>query len=50
MKNVTREMIVSLVDRITVTQDKKIKIYYKFNILNESSNTNESDIINVESA
>ena len=29
MENVTREMIVSLVDKITVSEDKKIKIYYK---------------------
>ena len=35
MKEVTREMIVSLVDKITVSEDKEIKIYYKFRILNE---------------
>lgn len=50
MKDITREMIVSLVDKITVTQDKKIRIYYKFNILNENNSTNQSDSINVESA
>lgn len=34
-KEITREMIVSIVDKITVTEDKKVKIYYKFSILNE---------------
>ncbi len=48
MENVTREMIVSLVDKITVSEDKKIKIYYKFSILNESSNKN--NIINIKTA
>ncbi len=33
-KEVTREMLVSLVDRIEISQDKEITIYYKFNILN----------------
>ncbi|MGN1327253.1 MAG: recombinase family protein [Clostridia bacterium] len=36
-RKITREMIVSLVDRITVSESKEIKIYYKFSILNESS-------------
>ena len=30
-------MIVSLVDKITVSEEKKIKIYYKFSILNEDN-------------
>lgn len=30
-------MIVSLVDRITVSESKEIKIYYKFSILNEDN-------------
>ena len=34
MKEITRQMIVSLVDRIEISQDKEITIYYKFNILN----------------
>lgn len=38
-RKITREMIVSLVDKITVSEDKEVKIYYKFSILNESSNT-----------
>lgn len=50
MKNITREMIVSLVDKITVTEDKKIKIYYKFSILNDSSNTNKNNIISIKTA
>ncbi len=33
-KEVTREMLVSLVDKIEVSQDKEITIYYKFSILN----------------
>lgn len=33
-KEVTREMLVSLVDRIEISQDKQITIYYKFSILN----------------
>jgi len=36
-KQITREMIVSLVDKVTVTEDKKIKIYYKFNVLNQDN-------------
>ncbi len=50
MKDITREIIVSLVDKITVTQDKKIRIYYKFSVLNENSNINKNDIVNIESA
>ena len=30
-------MIVSLVDKITVSEEKEIKIYYKFSILNEDN-------------
>lgn len=33
-KEITREMIVALVDRIEITENKEITIYYKFNILN----------------
>lgn len=36
-RKITREMIVSLVDRITVSESKEIKIYYKFSILNEDN-------------
>lgn len=35
-RKITREMIVSLVDKITVSESKEIKIYYKFSILNEN--------------
>lgn len=34
-EEVTREMLVSLIDKITVSEDKEIKIYYKFSLLNE---------------
>jgi hypothetical protein len=49
MENVTREMIVSLVDRITVSENKEIKIYYKFSILNEE-NESKDNVINIETA
>lgn len=38
MKNITREMLVMLIDKITVSEDKRITIYYKFNVLNNSIN------------
>ncbi|GHU38098.1 hypothetical protein FACS1894105_11440 [Clostridia bacterium] len=34
MKEITRTMLVSLVDKIEISQDKEITIYYRFNILN----------------
>lgn len=34
MKEVTRTMLVSLVDKIEISENKEITIYYKFNILN----------------
>lgn len=43
-RKITREMIVSLVDKITVSESKEIKIYYKFSILNENINKNENVI------
>lgn len=44
-KKITREMIVSLVDKITVSEQKEIKIYYKFSVLNaEDNNHNVYDI------
>ena len=33
-KEITREMLVSLVDKIELSEDKEITIYYKFNALN----------------
>lgn len=48
-KDITREMLVSLVDRITVSEQKEIKIYYKFSILNEGYKKQEN-IINIQSA
>jgi hypothetical protein len=33
-KEVTREMLVALVDKIEISESKEITIYYKFNVLN----------------
>ena len=44
LKEITRTMLVSLVDRIEVSEDKEITIYYKFNILNME---NENKLKNV---
>lgn len=49
MEEVTREMLVSLVDRITISEEKEIKIYYKFNILDESESKNKK-ILSIASA
>ncbi|MDO5556633.1 MAG: recombinase family protein [Clostridia bacterium] len=38
MQNITRTMLVSLVDKIQVSQDKKVTVYYKFNSLNMCQN------------
>ena len=37
-KEVSRATLVQLVDKITISQDKVITIYYKFNILNKLDN------------
>ena len=50
MKEVNRELLVSLIDRITVTEDKKIKIYYKFSILNESNNSQKNNVVTIRTA
>ena len=34
MKEITRTMLISLVDKIEISQDKEITIHYRFNILN----------------
>ena len=34
MEEITRTMLVSLVDKIEISENKEITIYYKFNILN----------------
>ena len=47
MKEITREMLVLLIDKITVTEQKEITIYYKFNVLNESSQ-NENEIAQIK--
>ena len=43
----TYTMMVSLIDRIEVSEDKKITIYYKFNILNMRKLNDEEELINV---
>jgi len=45
MKEITRAMLISLVDKVEMSQDKEITIYYKFNILNETE-TQENNISN----
>ena len=47
LKEITRTMMVSLIDRIEVSEVNKIKIYYKFNILNMIKLNDEEKIINV---
>lgn len=44
MKEITRTMLVSLVDKIEILENKEITIYYKFNILNME---NENKLENV---
>ena len=34
MEEITKTMLVQLIDKITISEEKEIKIYYKFNILN----------------
>ena len=41
MKEITRTMLVSLVDRIEISESKEITIYYKFNILNMENEENK---------
>lgn len=38
MEEITREMLVQLVDKITLSEQKELTIYYKFNILNDKLN------------
>lgn len=38
MEDITREMFVQLVDKITLSEQKELTIYYKFNILNDKLN------------
>ena len=47
LKEITRTMLVSLVDRIEISEDKEITIYYKFNILNIRKLNDEEELINV---
>ena len=42
MKDVSRPMLVSLVDKVVINEQKEITIYYKFKILNlQALKTNE---------
>lgn len=41
MKEITRTMLVSLVDKIEISENKEITIYYKFNILNMGKEENK---------
>lgn len=45
MKNITRPILVQLIDKITISKDKEIKIYYRFNVLNEIASKRETEII-----
>lgn len=45
LKEITRTMMFSLIDRIEVSEDKEITIYYKFNILNMRKLNDEEKII-----
>lgn len=47
LKEITRTMLVSLIDKIEVSEDKEITIYYKFNILNMRKLDDENELINV---
>ena len=38
MKEINRTMLVQLVDRITISENKEITIFYKFNVLNNIRN------------
>jgi DNA invertase Pin-like site-specific DNA recombinase len=42
MEEITRTMLVSLVDKIEISENKEITIYYKFNILNMRKEENEN--------
>ena len=47
LKEITRTMLVSLIDRVEVSEDKEITIYYKFNILNMRKLNDDEELINV---
>ena len=38
MKEINKTMLVQLVDKITLSENKEITIYYKFNVLNNKTN------------
>lgn len=43
-EEITREMLVTLIDKITVSESKEIKIYYKFSLLNEDYKSKDNVI------
>lgn len=47
MKEITKTMLVSLVDKIEISQEKEITIYYKFNILNIAEEKDNKNLANV---
>ena len=44
-KQITRYDLISLVDRVEITEDKKISIHYKYNLLNQEISTNLEDAV-----
>lgn len=47
MKEITRTMLVQLVDKVTINEQKEITIYYKFKLLNmKAIKNNEEEIVN----
>ena len=48
MKEITRTMLVSLIDKIEISESKEITIYYKFNILNMTELQDEKSLINTK--
>ena len=47
-KEITREMLVSLVDRIEIAENKEITIYYNFSILNVAEIQDQQEESNLQ--
>lgn len=45
MEKITRPILVQLIDKITVSQNKEIKIYYKFNVLSEIAKERKVELV-----
>ena len=43
-KEITRLDLISLVDKVEITEDKKISIHYKYNLLNQDISDNLADV------